>query len=104
MAKALAADAKYISDKIAQAQPLQLQSITKDDATIQLHFKETKPIQVRPCRQWRAFCTSASACYTSSVPQEAFCERHILRPGYADRLVEQSVYSITPSPKGSMAG
>ena len=59
MAKALAADAKYISDKIAQAQLLQLQSITKDDATIQLHFKETKPIQVRPCRQWRAFCTSA---------------------------------------------
>lgn len=51
MAKALAADAKYISDKIAQAQPLQLQSIIKDDATIQLHFKETKPIQVRPCRQ-----------------------------------------------------
>ncbi|CAL8462440.1 g1973 [Coccomyxa elongata] len=46
MAKALAADARYISDRVSRAQPLQLQNITKDDANITLHFKDIKPVQV----------------------------------------------------------
>lgn len=64
MAKALAADARYISDRVSRAQPLQLHNLSKDDATITLHFKEIKPVQARARRYPR--CTSHGAPYAQT--------------------------------------
>lgn len=99
MAKALAADARYISDRVSRAQPLQLQNITKDDANITLHFKDIKPVQARayPSRY------TSHELHGAQQPQQARMPHALLwsPPHYDDvgpffQVAELSIFVLPP--------